>query len=256
MHPLDAVSDSVLNPRDHRAVMLNTGRLVGHVERAGYSLRVGHDLAETAPIFGLSNAPLAVMADPAVHAGMPETTLTVTLWKDGEPQGCAAIRRVWVDFLPTDLETLRYWYGEQTPPEGVRCSIPDADWLAEIYSCWTAWSCSFHIHREAQKARGVTEALIRIAHALSLTKWDWRWLLGRGKSGVIARFPFEVYGANHVSPGLFLLDRDEQPDADHPHFLMGVRRASFTAQAAHAYYGDPLQKIGIPPALRPKTEES
>lgn len=259
MHPLDAVPDSVLPPAIHRAVMINTGRLVGHVERAGYSLRVGYDLGETAPIFSRSGARLAVMADPTIQVSAPDTTLTVTLWNGGEAMGCTALRRVWVDSLPADMESLSFWYGARAAEArdaGFHCSIPDVDWIAEIGGCWALWSCSFYLDRRAQGISGVTEALIRLSHALALAKWDWRWLLGRGVAKLIARFPFEIYGATNVSPGLFLLGPDQQPSADHPHYLMGVRRAAFTAQATHAYYGDPLQKIGVPPALRPKMEEA
>lgn len=259
MHPMESVADVILPPPQHRGLMRNVAALQAFAERADFRMRVGNDLGKAAEMFLQSGEKLAVLADPAIHGPAHDSTLTVMLMSNGAPVGCTTIRRIWVDDLAWDMKTLRYWYGwkaSEASAAGVRCIVPDAQWLGEIRNCWTIWSCAFHVGSEAQRVRGLTEALIRIGHALALAKWEWRWLLGRGKTGIAARFPFDIYGVNHVSPGLFLLQADEQPGPDHPHYLMGSGRLSFAAQASHAYYGDPLQKIGIPPALRPKAEEA
>lgn len=258
MHPLNIPDVGNLPDHAHVPVVHNLGRLTAHIENAGFRARVSHDLAEAAGIYRSSGMPLSVLADPSVHpeASHPGATMAIILEFGGEPVGCSIQRLVprRPGSMAAQMRLLEFWYGDMLKaPDGTRCEV-EPDWLADIVDCQAVYSCGFHVHRDAQMVRGLTWALIRLAHARALFDWRWDFLFGRGTAPVAARYCFEVYGFQTCSSGVWL-HGPGQPTENVPHFLLATERAAFIAQASHPHYGNPLKPIGLPPALRAAAAE-
>jgi hypothetical protein len=247
MHPFE-VPGGHLPPQYSGKVMHNIGRLVAFIERSDLTVRLTHDLETAASVFRQSGEPLSVMADPAIHphASQPDQTMALILRYKGEAVGCSVQRRVWADDLSADMKSLRYWYGQSVKPGAVSCVVAPS-WLELIRNCNTVYSCGFYVAPVAQgKLKNVADALIRLAHAMTLTAWDWGWLLGRSRQGVALRYNFDVYGFEIASNGVWLLGDGADP-VGHPHYLCATSRLPFMRVAAHPHYGEPAEKLSLAP---------
>lgn len=254
-HPLNIPDVGNLPAEAHVPVVHNLGRLVAFIETAGFKARVTSNLAEAAAVFRLSGKPLSVLADPDIHTAASHggATMAVILEFDGQPVGCTIQRRIPAQpgSIACQMRFLHFWYGGMLrAPAGVRC-IVEPSWLDEIYTRRGAvYSCGFFVHPDAQMAKRITWAMIRLAHARILFDWDWDWLFGRGPMGVVVKYCFDAYGFQHCSSGVWLEGPGHSAEHLPPHFLLASPREAFIAQASHPHYGNPLKPIGLPPALR------
>lgn len=230
----------------------NIAALVAHIERQGLRVSVEQTLYRAAELWRSDprNPPLSVLADPDLQAPLPPgSTITVMLYRDGVPVGCAVQRHIWTWNLVRDMEHLNYWFPDlEEKPAGFTCTARPA-WLKSIVECWTVYSCCLYLRKEAQP-HSMQSALSRLAHGLSAARWRWSWLFGRARCAVAAKLPFRVYGVDNVSTGVFLLGPGTDPVEGHPHFLAAISRPTIEAQLSHPLYGVPSEAIDIPPDLR------